>query len=548
MLKNKNRVSKSSLKRLSLDKKAPGQLQVLSLRHPHTADDKAPQQSPSNFLWNPKSSFLKRTQRMTNMRSSLVDMAPKDIDFSSRPELSPVTIILPKDSDPPLCEMRSIEQNLVMGDDSGRDDLETPIWPWKDDPYLYSLNQTQNQNEELMTPRLPSHRSQPKTVLSVNSKKSEMNSFVCFESPNVDSVKAVSKKRLSTLQKKLKKQQKTKSKKLQTWTRSSNQSTPNAKSQQLSKPDKSHKRGSTNPIPQATLSNIIIRSFKKHTKKLNRRIERVDPSSLKINLTRAPQTTKDTSIQHPEGPESSMNCSIEAPEKYMSSCNLVSTNRMETMDISTHVSNMNLKSVYKPRRKSMERSVCFQSQQRNEVTLNKSEFLKNKHNIDSKIALIDQKLRQIDEKLSTMHSCKNPFASTLFTKKKYSVKSAISAKIDRKQARPPKLVIHTGQRKKGLLLRSGHQVSSKAKQSGKLSGLWQKSPLSASLHSRRPAPSTKSKLAKAVDLSRVHWSNPCSLKSTFRSKKSDLRESSRRDSTRRSYEVNSIQSKHFINL
>lgn len=469
---------------------------------------------------------------MTNMRSSLVETVPRGSFDHPLPPL--VTLVLPKNVDSPFCRMGSVEQSMMVECGPSVGQVETSGRVWKDDPYLYAVSP----KDELVTPRLPSRKSQLSGRHSAKSRKSDKNSFVFYESPNVLSTKAPSNKRLSNLQKKLKKQQ-SKCKKPQTWTRSCNKPTPHTKT---------HKTESMTPIPQATLSNIIIRSFKKHSKKLNRHMSRVDSSDLKINLTGVRTTAKEPSLRKsPLNFESSINCSIEVRDHYMSSCNLVSTHRMDTLDVSTQLSALNVKSVYDQQQNSMDRSICFKSHQRNEVVPDKSEFLKNKHNLDSKIALIDQKLRQIDQKLSTLHTHKNTPSSALFSKKKHSVKSAISAKMDRKpkKQRHPKLTIQPNQRKKGSFNRSRNKHCTKTKYPSKLNNFWQKSPMSLSLHGRKPA---KTSFARPNNLFRLNWSNPSSLKSTFRSKNSNFRESTHRDSDKCSYEVNTLQPKNFINL
>ena len=268
--------------RLSLDKKTCN-LQLLSLRHPKTFDEKAlEKQSPSNFLLTAKASFMKRSKKVENVRA--------EVDH----------------------EERERRQKVL--------------------------------NQKMETPR-PEEGEEGSAGLERGKREVEGKSA-------------------SQLQKKLKRQKKTKI---------------------LKDSCNEQKR---------KLKDFFSKSFKKPKQaNLSKLLEKEShEESLK-----APEKNEESLGKVSARHEKSL--SNDLREKYLSSCNLVSTNRLDFFE------NESPKRESRRKESSEEKGFSclgFKTYQANEVGKKKKDFLRDKENIENKIAKIDEKLEQIDKKLMFM--------------------------------------------------------------------------------------------------------------------------------------------------
>jgi hypothetical protein len=559
LLKNKTNFNNSSLTRLSLDK-GSANLQLMSLRHPKTMDEKSMEkhdkQSPSNLLWNPKSSFLKRSHKMNNIRS-IVEKEEQETQ-PERKSCKGVRQEMTK-------EIKFKKMKSVENDFCGEEDLKINISFDKnsskeDDPYLYRRN-----DEELLTPRIQPILSNQNLENSnqCNKMKTVGNSYIDSSSLiGFNSNKFSSKKKNSNLQKKLKKLQKIKQKMnpFKTWTRSCN-------NKKLTKyKPKTQKIGCLILNQKAKLNDIIIKSFKKHTLDLTQDFQ--DKSEFWDNemmLTPQHEITNRVSLSKLSSKhEKTTNKSFDLRDKYLSSCNLVSTNRLEFFDelsisrlndpkADKVIFNQQIQKTYN-HDQNIQNSVCFQSHQANEMSKRKNEYLKNKKNIEKKIEKIDKKLKQIDNKLLFMKKTKKAkaFHSNLFIKKKNESKkskirdqSKYSNKAVNRKFNP-----YQSCKKNKFKIQKHKNLKKKTKSIS--TSVWNLSPSKKDpFYSQKPLKINNKSISQGIKFSRLKSSKPSSTKSTLRHKNTNFRKSIQIQSNNNnqiSYDINSHASKKFINL
>lgn len=384
LLKNKQAINKSSLVRLSLDKKREGQSQLASLQHPKTMDEKALEAQDRKFSgksqMHHRSSFLKRSKKLSDIHSVVIENPEKESIPFKTPRTDEV-MFFPTSSGEQKHSPEIIKLRNLLSDDT------TKGIPSEETMLVTELvtDAESKKSDDLQTP------------LETQGKGSEVRGGG-FKGKSASFRMRSSGKKGSNLQKKLLSQKK-RQRNFQAFSRKTGK-------KQIAKQMSSNLNKSQN---KSKLTDILMKNFKKMNTRKN----------LKKNISNSYLSQKQKLSPQMSG----VNCnhknafiptkSSENPEKYLSSCNLVSTNQFEAFDSDTSkISKIKGFSLFEE--KTFERSnstfkensIGLQSRAMNEMHTKKSDFLRDKEKIESKIAKIDQKLKQIDRKLMSINKQK----------------------------------------------------------------------------------------------------------------------------------------------
>jgi hypothetical protein len=386
-----------------LDKKDKHNLQLTSLRHPKTLDEKALDIEDKAYVGgtgylNAKSSFLKRTRKLSDIHSVVIENPEKE-SLQFKTPRSKEVVFIPQSTSHREGDTREHNNLVELLSDENVGKLYSPVnneiksefdCGGKEDG---SVKEGNEERKKWVGSKIVNGR--------MSEKKKSIKEVVRKSGVGGNSVKNRPFNKNSNLQKKLLSQ---KNKILLPFNKKKK------KKPTLIKQPKTKLKSVHN---KSRLTNILLKNYKKNKISFSNCKEKTKNKNLfsdclKFSTKKGVKSTNLTKRKTPLE-ERSLECGLPKEsfqENYLSSCNLVSTQKLDfSVNDSSRIPRIKGFSLLEDRQCDRsgstvrDQSICFKTHQANDVISKNSEFMRDKENLEKKIAKIDQKLELIDQKL-----------------------------------------------------------------------------------------------------------------------------------------------------